>query len=375
MLILCAFDSFKGTLTALEASEIVSGVLRRHPGHTLRTLPIADGGEGTLESLIHNLEGRKERIEVKGPGDQRVMAEYGRLADGTAVIEMAEAAGLTLLETHERNPLYTSSEGVGMLIRDALEKGARHFIIGIGGSATNDMGMGILHALGYRFKDQGGNTLMPNGASLIHVKTVDEGKVHPALKHSTFTIACDVMNPLYGKNGAAYVYAPQKGADERTVRILDEGLRHLSRVAADHTGKKENLQRDGAAGGIGAGLRMFLGAELRNGFDVVYETAGIEALLRTSDLLITGEGTIDHQTLEGKAPLALASKAKAFNLKTIALSGRLDIPEDRRDDYPFDAMFGSFNGPMEEKSPPDNKTARKHLEFLAGEVARLIFMK
>ncbi|MFW5913772.1 MAG: glycerate kinase [Bacillota bacterium] len=375
MRIVCAFDSFKGTLTSLEASETVSGVLRDSLDHIISTVAIADGGEGTLDTLVHNLGGRKVKRRVKGPRGKSVDAEYGLLDDGTAVIEMAEAAGLTLLKESERNPLYASSEGVGMLIRDALEKGARQFIVGIGGSATNDMGMGILHALGYRFMDKSGKPLVPCGASLVHVDAIDKREVHPALKDSTFTIACDVTNPLYGPKGAAAVYAPQKGADEKAVGILDEGLRHLSRVAARHTGKKENLKRDGAAGGIGAGLRMFLGASLEDGFNVVYGASKMEKMLRESDLLITGEGRIDGQTLEGKAPFALASKAKALGLKTIALSGSIDIPETKRDDYPFDAMFGSFSESMEEKSLPDTKSARKNLAFLTREVARLYFME
>ncbi|MFW5893465.1 MAG: glycerate kinase, partial [Bacillota bacterium] len=163
MRIVCAFDSFKGTLTSLEASEIVAGVLESHPGHTISKVAIADGGEGTLDTLVHNLSGKKVSLKVKGPRGKTVTAEYGLLDDGTAVIEMAQAAGLTLLKAHERNPLHASSEGVGMLIRDALKKGARHFIIGIGGSATSDMGMGILHALGYRFKNRSGETLVPSG--------------------------------------------------------------------------------------------------------------------------------------------------------------------------------------------------------------------
>ncbi|MFW6298399.1 MAG: glycerate kinase [Bacillota bacterium] len=374
MQIVCAFDSFKGTLTSEEASEVVAGVLRRHAGNTIRHFAIADGGEGTLDTLVHNLKGRLEALDVKGPKGEMTKARYGWLKDGTAIIEMAEAAGLTLLEEREKNPLYASTEGVGMLIRDALEKGARNFIIGIGGSATNDMGMGILHALGYRFKDRAGKTLMPNGAAMKDVDTIDEEGAHPALKDSTFTIACDVTNPLYGENGAAYVYAPQKGADKETLKVLDEGLRHLSALASKHTGKKENLMRDGAAGGIGAGLRMFLDAELKDGFEVVYETSGMEGFLRDSALLITGEGKIDGQTLEGKAPFALAKKAKALGLHTIALSGCIDIPYAQREAYPFDAMFGSFYGTLAGKGLPGKKTARKNLECLAEEVARLYFL-
>lgn len=375
MHILFAFDSFKGTFTSHEAADIVSRAFHGHLDFKEDKLAIADGGEGTLDTLVANRHGEMVEKEVSGPLGRKRIARYGVLEGGTAVIEMAEAAGLALLPLEKRNPLHTSTEGVGELIRDALEKGIRKFIVGIGGSATNDMGMGLLHGLGYRFKDGHGRGLRPSGAAMERIREIDDKDVHPGLADAQFTVACDVKSPLFGEEGAAHVYGPQKGADDASVTRLEKGLRHLSRLAASHTGEKENCPRDGAAGGLGAGLRMFLGAALKNGFDVVCETSGLDDAISRADIVITGEGRIDAQTLMDKAPYGLALRAKGMDKRVIAIAGAADIPKRVRERFPFDAVMATVQGHFHSGDDLDPDRAKENLSRLSEETARLLVMR
>lgn len=374
MHILFAFDSFKGTFTSLEVARIVSEAFHDHLDFTEEQLAIADGGEGTLDTLVENRDGDYVRMTVTGPRGRGTDARYGIIGGDTAVIEMAEAAGLSLVPHDERNPLHASTEGVGELIRDALEKGIRTFIVGIGGSATTDMGMGLLHGLGYRFKDARGTLLKPSGAAMQLVEEIDGKDAHPGLLEAKFIVACDVKSPLYGEKGAAHVYGPQKGADMAAVKVLDKGLRHFSRAAARHTGREENLPRDGAAGGLGAGMRMFLGAELRNGFDVVREASSLDEALSRADIVLTGEGRIDAQTLMDKAPYGLARKAKEANKDVLAIAGVLDLSGPLRREAPFDAIMATMHAPWD-GDDPNHEAARRRLMRLAGETARLLALK
>ena len=288
---------------------------------------VADGGEGTMDALQQTLGGRRVSLTVSDPLGRPVEASYVILEDNvTAVLEMSSASGITLLAPDERNPLRTSSIGTGELIRDALDKGCRKFLIGIGGSATNDAGMGMLHALGYRFNGESGIELAPKGESMIRVSSIDMSSRHPALDDAEFIIACDVKAPLYGKEGAAYVFAPQKGADEDMVAALDEGLRKFAEVA------EEKMEYDcsgfegaGAAGGLGFAFMQFLGARLENGVEMVLDAIHFDEILKGTDLVITGEGRVDSQTLIGKTPFGVAQRASRYGIPVVVLGGSVAL--------------------------------------------------
>ncbi len=369
---LFAFDSFKGVFTSEEAASIASKAFKEQLNTSTETLAIADGGEGTLDTLVNNRRGRTIEVETSDPLGRKIKARYGIIDDYTAVIEMAEAAGMMRLKHDEANPLKASTHGVGTLIVDALERGIRSFIVGIGGSATNDMGMGLLSALGYRFYDARGTLLSASGEAMEKVSEIDGTTRHEALEKTHFVIACDVKNPLFGENGAAYVFAPQKGADTHITKTLDQGLRHFSAVSAKHAGAAENLPRDGAAGGIGAGMRMFLGAELRNGFDVISEICGMDEIIGKADLVVTGEGKIDRQTLSGKAPYELAIKARAMGKPVVAIAGIVDVPFKLRGAFPFDAMLGTMKCHDPDDGAGTDENFEDNLRGVSLEAARLI---
>ena len=326
--IVVASDSFKGSLTSLEvAQSVAKAVKEAYPSCEVVEVNVADGGEGTMDALQHTLGGRKVTLEVSGPLGRPVNASYVILDDGnTAVLEMSAASGLPLLAPEERNPSKTSTLGTGELIRDALDKGCRKFLVGIGGSATNDAGMGMLHALGYRFKDDSGAELAPVGGSMINVASIDMSGRHPALSEAQFIVACDVKAPLYGPDGAAYVFAPQKGADNEMVEALDMGLRHFAEVSAFATGcDSSSLEGSGAAGGLGYAFRQFLGASLERGVEMVLDAIHFDELLNGADLVITGEGRVDSQTLTGKTPYGVARRALRQGIPVVAIGGSVTL--------------------------------------------------
>ena len=328
--IVVASDSFKGCLSSMQVADAVErAVLHACPACDVIKIDVADGGEGTMDALQCTLGGHKIWLEVSDPLGRPVRASYVILEDGTtAVVEMAVASGLPLLSPEERNPLETSTYGTGQLIADALNKGCRKFLIGIGGSATNDAGMGMLQALGYRFTDAQGNALCGCGESLEKVASIDASSASPALKESEFIVACDVDAPLYGPKGAAYVFAPQKGADTETVERLDNGLKHFSEVVARSKGAIEDYAQTpgaGAAGGLGFGLMAFLNARLVSGVDMVLDAIGFDSIIKDADLIITGEGKVDTQTLTGKTPYGVLQRAKLQGIPVVAIGGFVQL--------------------------------------------------
>jgi glycerate kinase len=326
MRIIVAPDSFKGSVSALGVAEAMErGVRAVFPSAEVRKVPIADGGEGTVEALVAATGGRLEHAAVKGPRGEPVRAAWGVLGDGqTAVIEMSAASGLPLVPRDRRDPRVATTFGTGELVRAALDAGLTKIIIGIGGSATNDGGSGMARALGIRFLDAAGVELPEGGAALARLHSIDLSGLDPRLAKLDLLVACDVDNPLTGPRGASAVYGPQKGATPEMVRELDLALSRFAEVAKEATGR-DVAERPGAgaAGGLGAGLLYFTPARLRPGVAIVLEATGFAALVKGADLVITGEGRTDFQTAMGKAPVGLAAVAKAHGVPVVCLSGGL----------------------------------------------------
>ena len=325
--IVLAIDSFKGCLTSAEAEAAAAeGIHAALPGCEVIRIPVADGGEGMLDVLITATHGRSINVRAHGPLMELRETRYGISGNGrTAFIEMAAINGLPLVSPEKRNPMKTTTYGTGELIRDALERGCRNFIIGLGGSATNDAGLGMLQALGFRFLDKKGNALGYGGQIMAEVNSIDISTVHPQLKGCTFTAACDVRNPFYGTDGAAYVFAPQKGADATTVEALDAAMRHLAKVIFRATGKDISFcPGAGAAGGMGGSLSAFLNAELKPGIQLLLETLDFAEHIKDADLIITGEGKADKQTIMGKVPHGILEEAKKQNIPVILIAGSIE---------------------------------------------------
>lgn len=331
MTILIAPDKFKGSLTAPQVCEsIKKGLLEIDPSLHIISLPLADGGEGMSALLTSFSGGTSVGVEVRDPLFRNIQATYGISRDGeTAFIEMATASGLMLLSHEERNPLKTSSVGTGDLIRHALDRGVKHIVLGLGGSATNDGGMGVVSALGAKFFDSDGQDLLPVGANLSQVDTVDASALHPRLREVSITILSDVGIQLYGALGAAFVFAPQKGADEDMVRQLDAGLRHYSDVLDWQFDKPMNYVGAGAAGGLGISLVAMAQAQSLGGVGFVMDFVGLKDQVLQADLVITGEGKIDVQTLTGKVVKGVAALARSCNKPVLAVAGKCELTEDQ----------------------------------------------
>ena len=308
-----------------------AGILLAFPQAEIVMIPLADGGEGTAQALTLHAGGEFVSVEVQNPLGKPITATYGLSPDQkTAFIEMAAASGLALLTEVERNPGLTSSIGTGQLIADALDRGVEDIIVGIGGSATNDAGTGIATALGYRFLDKAGKELVPKGENLIRIQSIDSSGAHPRLATVTITVACDVTNPLYGEQGAAYIYGPQKGATPEQVLSLDQGLHHLALVATKTFGTDVSQNSGaGAAGGVGAGALWFLNARLQPGAAIVLQQTQVETYMREADLVITGEGKMDRQTLSGKLVFSLAEMCQHHKVPLAVVCGTLAVsPEE-----------------------------------------------
>lgn len=324
MKIILIIDSFKGSLTSEEAEHAArEGILNLSSGHCIETIPIADGGEGMLSVMLQATGGTKRTVQAHHPLMAPMEAEYGISADGTtAFIEMAAISGLPLLTEEQRNPMKTTTYGTGELIKDALKRGCTRLVVGIGGSATNDAGMGMLQALGFRFLDTAGRELGQGGEMLPQVASVDASKSHFLLKNAHFIVACDVQNPLYGEEGAAHIYARQKGADDGMIVELDKGLRHFAEVIRKETGKDiAHMPGSGAAGGMGGGMMAFLNAELKPGADLLLDISHFDERIADADLIITGEGRIDRQSLMGKIPGKVLQRGLAHGIPVIAVAG------------------------------------------------------
>lgn len=349
MKVLIAPDSFKGSLTALEAAEsIEQGLKKVDLQFGIEKLPMADGGEGTVRSLVDATDGRIVKEKVTGPLGEKVEAFFGILGDeNTAVIEMAAASGLPLVAEDDRDPTKTTTYGTGELIKAALDAGCRKLIIGIGGSATNDCGVGMAQALGGRFLNEDGKEVGFGGGELKKIQHIDLSGMDVRIKEAEIQVACDVDNPLYGREGAAYVYAPQKGADSETVEELDAGLKHIADIInRDLEIAVASISGAGAAGGLGAGLVAFLGGELKPGIDIVIETTGIESRVKEADIVITGEGMIDSQTVFGKTPIGVARVAKKHSVPVIGVAGSLGADADEVYEHGIDVLFSIINVPM-----------------------------
>jgi glycerate kinase len=301
-------------------------ILVHYPDAEVVSLPIADGGEGSVEAFVSALNGNYVNCQVNDPHGKEITASYGLLPDETAIIEVAAAVGLPLVdENHDVGAANTF--GVGQLIKDAVAKGCKKIILGLGGSSTNDGGTGAAAACGVQFLDKQGNPFIPVGRTLDQIAHIDTSKIMPEIKACEFIAMCDVDNPLYGKNGAAYIYGPQKGADQEMITLLDNGLHHLSEVVMTDLGiDVQNIPGAGAAGGMGGGMKAFLGSELQQGIEVVLNLVKFSEALENTDLVITGEGKIDSQSLDGKAVIGVSHRAKKKNIPVIAIVG--DIGDD-----------------------------------------------
>ncbi|MBT8236756.1 MAG: glycerate kinase, partial [Bacteroidia bacterium] len=314
-------DKFKGSLTGLEFCEAVETGLRKvYTEVEIINSPLADGGDGTIEVVRYYLNADTVEVSVTDPLFRPIQASYlYSPSSGTAYIEMAEASGLKVLQDHERNCMQTTTLGTGQLIADAIDKGAKEIILGIGGSATNDAGMGMATALGFQFLDEHGNTLSPVGANLIHVASIDTSGVIPELKDMQFKVACDVTNPFYGPTGAAHIYARQKGAKDAEIVELDKGLKSFAEVLKEQFKiDVQQISGAGAAGGMGGAACIFLNAELASGIELVKDLANFDSIIKGADWIITGEGKLDDQTLSGKAIQGVLDTAKKFGIPVAA---------------------------------------------------------
>ena len=342
--IVIASDSFKGSLSSAEVAEAVAeGILKVFPGCTIIKLAIGDGGEGTCDAIAETIPCEWIRMHVNDPLGRIINAKYAicrKSGQNVAVIEMAQASGLTLLRSDELAPMKTSTFGTGEMIRDAVSRGCRRFIIGLGGSATNDGGTGILEALGFRFYDKEGNLITGCcGGKLSEIAAVDAADVLEGIAESSFTVACDVETPFYGKEGATEVFARQKGATEDTVRALEAGMRSLAEIIRrERRIDLAEVKGSGAAGGTGGALYTFLGAKLCKGADIVLDAAGFDEAISDADLVITGEGRIDKQTFVGKVPYAVLKRASRKGIPVIAIAGLIDLDEKEKADSGFQSI-------------------------------------
>lgn len=376
MKILVMIDSFKGSLSSFEAGSIIKETIEdMDPNHKVKVLPIADGGEGTLEAMV-SLPGLDElKIDVKNPLMEDIKAAYAfSKKDKLALMEMSQSSGLTLIEDR-LSPMEATTYGLGQMILEALDKGAREFIIGIGGSATNDGGIGMLEALGYEFLDQDGKPIPKGIKGVEKLVQIKKDKVDKRVLESKFSIACDVDNPLYGKNGAAYVYGPQKGASPDQVKIIDENLRkyhELSKKILDEP--SADYKGVGAAGGLGYAFKNYLNADLKPGIDLILEKIDARKYIKESDLVITGEGKMDFQTSMGKTPVGVAKLAKNYDKKVLAFAGIVDNDACAVNDRGIDAFF-----PILDKIRPidealDKDIAKENLQRTTKQVMNVINM-
>ena len=366
-------DSFKGVMTAREAAErMAAGFRRAIPRVGVRIVPMADGGEGTVQAVVDATRGRIVTRKVRGPRGAPVRAGFGLTGDGrSAVIEMAAASGLPLLTPAQRNPMLTSTFGTGELIRHAMRLGARRILVGIGGSATNDGGTGMARALGVRFLDARGRELPEGGGALTRLDRIDATGIDPALGRVTVEVACDVDNPLTGPRGAARIYGPQKGATPDMIVKLDRGLRRMARVAARDLGVRvQRLPGAGAAGGLGAGLVAFAGATLQSGVALVIRLVGLKRRLRGCELVVTGEGRLDAQTLHGKTIAGVARTARELGLPVIALCGSVGPDTGALHELGVTACFSTLRETVADDDIP--RLAPGLLTDCAEQVARVI---
>ena len=373
MKIVIAPDSFKGSLTALQVAEAIEVGLRRvFPDAAIEKVPMADGGEGTVQSLVDATSGQILTAQVLDPLGNSINAQYGVLGDRvTAVIEMAAASGLTLVPLDKRDPRVTTTYGTGELIRAALASGCRKLIIGIGGSATNDGGAGMAQALGAKLLTASGEQIKPGGGSLATLNSIDLSELDSRIAETETIVACDVNNPLTGKQGASHVYGPQKGATPEMIRVLDANLAHFDKtVQRDLSKSVGNVPGAGAAGGLGAGLMAFLDASLKSGIEIVTDATQLSKRFAGADLVITGEGQINFQTVFGKTPVGVAKVAKTHHIPVIAIAGSIADNSDGVYNAGIDAMIDIVPEPMSLETAIENATIL--IETAAERAGRMV---
>lgn len=375
MKIVIAIDSFKGSLSSLKAGEAAKeGIVRVFPNARIAVRPLADGGEGTVEALTAGMDGELRTIRVTGPMGGTVECQYGILKEsGTAILEMSGAAGLPLIEPERRNPMFATTYGVGEIIRDAMGQGCRRFIAGIGGSATNDGGVGMLQALGYRMLDQYGMDVPFGAQGLGKLASIDESRVIPELKDCTFRIACDVSNPLWGERGSSIVFGPQKGADPEMTEKMDQWMKQYGELVQTVSSKANPSHPGaGAAGGLGFAFLAFMNASLESGVKIVLEETGLENYIKEADMVVTGEGQLDGQTVMGKAPMGAARLAKKYGVPVIAFSGSATPDAAACNEKGIDAFFPILRSVVSLEEALKEETAFENLANTAEQVFRLI---
>ena len=349
MKIVVAPQAFKGSLSATEVgNSMIKGIENVIENSTNLLVPVADGGDGTLETLVESSQGKINSIKVTGPLGEQQNSAWGALGrNKTAIIEMARSSGLALVPINKLNPLISTTYGLGEVILDALDQGYRDFIIGIGGSATNDAGAGMAQALGAKLLDSNGNELPFGGESLSKLNSINIDGIDTRIKESNFAIACDVNNPLTGPEGASAIYGPQKGATPEMVNTLDQALTNFAKIVEKDLGIKiNNVEGSGAAGGLGGGLIAFLNGKLRKGVDIVLDFVDIDKALINTNLVITGEGQLDFQTIYNKAPIGVAKRAKHLGIPVIAISGSLGENFSVVHEHGIDAASSIVSKPM-----------------------------
>lgn len=375
MKVVVAIDSLKGSLTSPEAGEAIQeGILRAIPDAEVIVRPLADGGEGTVEALTRGMNGRYEKITVTDPLGRPTDAVYGILEDShTAIIEMSAAAGITLIDAKDRNPMNTTTYGVGEMIKDAIGKGCRHFFIGIGGSATNDGGIGMLQALGYGMLDTEGKQVSFGAKGLAELVAITDEDVLPELKECTFQIACDVKNPLCGEKGCSAVFGPQKGATPDMVAQMDRWLGKYAMLTANRYKKADSqYPGTGAAGGMGFAFLSYMNAELRSGVQIVLEETKLEEYVKDADIVVTGEGCLDGQSVMGKAPIGVAALAKKHHKKVIAFAGCVTEDAKACNQNGIDAFFPILRNVVTREEAMQAENARRNMTDTAEQVFRLI---
>lgn len=370
-----AIDSFKGSLTSLEAGKSAAdGILRVFPDAECVIRPLADGGEGTVDALITACGGKAIGISVTGPLGSPVICRYGLITQTqTAIIEMSGAAGITLVPSSERNPLFTTTFGVGEVILDAVKRGCRRFIIGIGGSATNDGGAGMLQALGFSFSDRNGSPIRPGAIGLKDLVSISDDHVPVELKDCTFLIACDVTNPLCGQKGCSAVFGPQKGANETMIHEMDQWLLRYAALAGQKYPEADPaFPGSGAAGGLGFAFRTFLHGSLESGIQIVLRETGLADHIKDADLVITGEGRLDGQTVFGKAPIGVARMAKQYGKPVLAFSGCVTSDASACNEAGIDAFFPILRTVTSLEDAMDPRQAGQNMTDTVEQVFRVI---
>lgn len=370
-----AIDSLKGSLSSLEAGDAIkNGILKAMPEADVCIRPLADGGEGTVEALTLGMGGTLETVKVTGPLGEKVDCVYGMIQENkTAILEMSGAAGITLVPETARNPLHTTTYGVGEVIKDAIKKGCRHFIVGIGGSATNDGGIGMLQALGYGMLDKDDIQVPAGAKGLEKIVNITDDQVIPELKECTFKVACDVTNPLCGEFGCSAIFGPQKGATQEMVHDMDQWLSNYAKITAEKYEKADAKQPGtGAAGGLGFAFLAYTNAVLESGIQIVLEETKLEKYVQDADIVITGEGRLDGQTVFGKAPIGVAKIAKKYGKPVIAFSGAVTKDAVACNEHGIDAFFPILRSIQTLEEAMDSSVARENMIATVEQVFRLI---